>query len=59
MPNHTLAAHLQSVLQDPALYLEIADLSNQEISDLSKALADALNVAKNVVFVRSHREPQA
>jgi len=56
---NTLTAHLQSVLRDPALYAAIMDLDNQAISDLSRDLRAALTVAHNVVFVRTHQEPQA
>lgn len=56
MPNHSIAAHLQQVLRDPALYAAIMDLDNQAISDLSRDLQAALTVAKNVVFVRTHQE---
>lgn len=55
---NTIARHLQSVLQDPALYAAIAALDNQGISDLSRDLRAALTVAKNVVFVRTHQEAQ-
>jgi hypothetical protein len=53
-----LAKHLQSVLQDPALYAAIMAMDNQAISTLSQALQDALTVARNVVFIRTHEEAQ-
>jgi len=55
----THVTRLQYALADNGLYAAILDLDNQAISELSQALQAALNVAKNVVFVRTHEEPQA
>ena len=55
----TPVTRLQSALADKALYAAIMDLDNQAISDLSRDLRAALTVARNVVFVRTHQEPQA
>ena len=51
-----LAAHLQSVLKDHALYGAILKLDNQEISELSQSLQAALTVARNCVYLRTHEE---
>lgn len=55
----TPVTRLQSALADNGLYAAILDLDNQAISELSQALLAALNVAKSVVFTRTHEEPQA
>ena len=54
-----LSKHLQSVLNDPALYSSILSLNNREISELSQSLQAALNVAKNCVLLRCNEETPA
>lgn len=51
-----IAQHLISVLRDPALPGAIAELSNQDMADLSMALKEAREVAQYVVWVRCHPE---
>jgi hypothetical protein len=51
-----LARHLISVLRDPALPGALAELSNQDMADLSIALKEAREVAQYVVWVRCHPE---
>lgn len=57
--NPPLAKHLQSVLDDKALFASIMSLNNQEISELSQSLQAALTVARNCVYLRTHEEPQS
>lgn len=51
-----LAQHLISVLRDPSLPGAIAELSNQDMADLSLALKEAREVAEYVVWLRCHPE---
>lgn len=54
--NGQIARHLLSVLRDPSLPGAIAELSNQDMADLSLALKEAREVAQYVVWVRCHPE---
>ena len=57
--NNSIAKHLQSVLRDPSLPGAIAELSNQDMADLSLALKEAREVAQYVVWARCHPEEQS
>lgn len=54
-----LAAHLQSVLKDNSLYASILAMDSKEIANLSIALQLALNVTRNVIYTRTHKESQS
>lgn len=56
MTTQPLAQNLIALLRDPALPGAIAELSNQDMADLSMALKEAREVAQYVVWVRCHPE---
>ncbi len=51
-----LAAHLQSVLRDNALYASILAMDSKEIAELSLALQATMNVTRYAIYTRCHPE---
>lgn len=57
--NGQLARHLVSILRDPSLPGAIAELSNQDMADLSLAMKEVRELAQYVIWIRCHPEEKS